>query len=76
MRIPIKVVGRKKPRNPNLSNDYLDYLGEYETICEAALAPESELYVGLFYGKTEGQKSRDTVPLRVVKNRYKTRYKL
>jgi hypothetical protein len=30
------------PRNPNFSNHYLDFLGEYEAICETALARESE----------------------------------
>jgi hypothetical protein len=29
------------PMNPNFANDYLEYLGEYEAICEAALARES-----------------------------------
>jgi hypothetical protein len=28
------------PRNPNFKNDYLDFLGEYEAICEKALARE------------------------------------
>jgi hypothetical protein len=30
-----------RPRNPNFANDYLDILGEYEAICETALALES-----------------------------------
>jgi hypothetical protein len=47
-----------RPRNPNFANDYLDFLGEHEAICETALARE------LFDEKTEGQKSRDTVPLK------------
>jgi hypothetical protein len=29
------------PLNPNFLNDYLDFLGEYEAICETVLAPES-----------------------------------
>jgi hypothetical protein len=27
-----------RPRNPNFAKDYLEYLGEYESICETALA--------------------------------------
>jgi hypothetical protein len=34
--------------DPNFSNDYLDFLGEYEAICETALAPESWPKGGLF----------------------------
>jgi hypothetical protein len=30
-----------RPLNPNFSNDYLEHLGEYEAICETALAHES-----------------------------------
>jgi hypothetical protein len=30
-----------RPRNPNLANDYLEYIGEYQTICKTALARES-----------------------------------
>jgi hypothetical protein len=29
------------PRNPNFANGYFDFLGEYEAICEMALARES-----------------------------------
>jgi hypothetical protein len=29
------------PLNLNFTNDYLDFLGEYEAICEPALARES-----------------------------------
>jgi hypothetical protein len=29
------------PRNPKFSNDYLDFLGKYEAICETAIALES-----------------------------------
>jgi hypothetical protein len=36
------------PRNPNFSNDYLDFLGEYKAICETALARESGPLGGLF----------------------------
>jgi hypothetical protein len=34
------------------SNDYLDFLCEYETICETALAPESGPWWGIFDEKT------------------------
>jgi hypothetical protein len=51
------------PRNPNFSNDYLDFFGEYVAICERALAPESRPVGGLFDEKTEGRNCRDTVPL-------------
>jgi hypothetical protein len=30
-----------KPRNPNFANNYLEYLGEFEAMCETALARES-----------------------------------
>jgi hypothetical protein len=33
--------------NPNFSNDYLDFLGEYEANAEAALDPGSGPYGGL-----------------------------
>jgi hypothetical protein len=36
-----------RPRKPYISNNYLNFLGEFEAIFE-----------------TEGQKSRDTVPLK------------
>jgi hypothetical protein len=29
-------------RNPNFANDYLEYLCEFEVMCETALARESE----------------------------------
>jgi hypothetical protein len=49
------------PRIPNFSNDYLDFLGEYEAICETALAPESEPYRGdCLMKKTDGRKYRGT----------------
>jgi hypothetical protein len=44
-----------------------DFLGEYEAICETALSRESGPYVWwgwLMKKKTEGQKSRDIVPLK------------
>jgi hypothetical protein len=53
-----------RPRDPNFANDYLDFLGENEAICKTALGCESGPYGGLFDEKTEGRKSRDTVPLR------------
>jgi hypothetical protein len=34
-------VGSLRTRNPNFAKDYLDFLGEYEAICEKALARES-----------------------------------
>jgi hypothetical protein len=45
-------------RDPNFAveDDYLNYLGEYEAICETALARESGTEGGLFDGKNEGQK--------------------
>jgi hypothetical protein len=45
-----------KLRNPKFSNDYLDFLGEYEAI----YIPEGELFD---FKKTEGRKYRDTVHL-------------
>jgi hypothetical protein len=56
------------PRNSNFSNDYLDFLGEYEAICETALARESGAYGGLFDEETRGRKSRGRVPLNTVDN--------
>jgi hypothetical protein len=41
------------------------YLGEFEAELEKALARESGAQRILFDEKTEGRKSRDTVPLRV-----------
>jgi hypothetical protein len=41
----------------------IDFLGEYEAICETGLGRESGPNGGLFDKKTEGRKSRDTVPL-------------
>jgi hypothetical protein len=40
------------PRDLNFTNDYLNFLGEYETTCESALARESGPLGGLFYEKT------------------------
>jgi hypothetical protein len=45
-----------RPRNPNFAIDDLDFLGEYEAICETALARESRPYGGLFDEKTRGSK--------------------
>jgi hypothetical protein len=42
-----------RPQKLYISNNYLDFLGEFEAIFETALAHE----------KTEGRKSHDTVPL-------------
>jgi hypothetical protein len=42
----------------------IDFLGEDEAICETAFVPESGSQGGgMFDEKTEGRKSRDTVPL-------------
>jgi hypothetical protein len=46
--------------------DYLEFLSEFEAICETALARESRNYEGLIdEKKTEGQKFHYTVPFRV-----------
>jgi hypothetical protein len=37
-----------RPRKPYISNNYLDFLGEFEAIFETALAHESGPYGGLF----------------------------
>jgi hypothetical protein len=51
-------------QNPNFSNDYVDFLGEYEAICKTALAHESGPYRGdCFMKNTEGRISRDTFHL-------------
>jgi hypothetical protein len=39
-------------QNPNLANDYLEYLGEYKAICKTVLARESGGPWGLFDEKT------------------------
>jgi hypothetical protein len=58
-------------RNVNFSNDYLDFLSEYEAICEMALAHGSG---GIVWGKKpEGQKSHDTVPINISKTVFKTK---
>jgi hypothetical protein len=47
-----------RPRTPNFTYDYLEYLDEFEAICETALARESWPYGGLFdEKKPEGLKS-------------------
>jgi hypothetical protein len=43
------------PQNQNFSNDYLDFLGEYEAIFETALV-ESGPWGGLFKEKKRGSK--------------------
>jgi hypothetical protein len=50
-----------RQRDPNFANDYLDFLGENEAICKTALGRESG---DCLMKKTEGRKSRDTVPLK------------
>jgi hypothetical protein len=47
----------------------MDFLGEYEAICKTALGRESGPWWGLFDEKSEGRKSRDTVPLSSWENR-------
>jgi hypothetical protein len=54
-----------RPQNTNFANDCLEYLGKYEAICGTALALESGPYrEDCLMKKTEGRKSRDTVPLK------------
>jgi hypothetical protein len=43
----------------------IDFLGEYEAICETALGRESEQGGIVWWKKTEGRKSGATVPLSV-----------
>jgi hypothetical protein len=43
-----------------------DYVREFEFIFEKALAPQSGAQDGCFGLKTEGQKSRETVPLTIL----------
>jgi hypothetical protein len=54
-----------KPWNPppNLANDYLEYLGEFEVICETALARESGLKGGLMFEKKTRFENLVTLPL-------------
>jgi hypothetical protein len=47
-----------------MSNDYLEFLGDFEAICETALVSESGPQGVLIDEKTEGRKSRDTAPLK------------
>jgi hypothetical protein len=47
-----------------LNSNIVDFLGEYEAICETALGHESGPYRwGWLTKKTEGRKTRATVPL-------------
>jgi hypothetical protein len=55
-----------RPRKPYISNNYLNFLGEFEAIFETALAHESGPWGGLLMKKTDDQKYRDTVPLRLL----------
>jgi hypothetical protein len=43
-------------RKPYISNNYLDFLGEFEAIFETALVHESGPWGGLFDGKNQGSK--------------------
>jgi hypothetical protein len=47
---------------PRCNSDIVDFLGEYEAICETALgaANQDPMWVD-WWKKTEGRKSRDTV---------------
>jgi hypothetical protein len=49
------------PGNSNI----IDFLGEYEAICETALGRESGLQLGLIGEKNVGRKSRVTVLLSI-----------
>jgi hypothetical protein len=44
----------------------MDFLGEYEAICETASARESEPKGRMFDEKTEVRKSCETVPLNLI----------
>jgi hypothetical protein len=46
-----------RPRNPNFANDFHEYLGEFEAICETAFARNSLPLGGLVMKITEGRKS-------------------
>jgi hypothetical protein len=48
---------------PLNTKPFIDFLGDYEDICETALGRESGPWVWLIDKKTEGRKSRVTVPL-------------
>jgi hypothetical protein len=45
-----------RPRNPKFANDYLDYVGEYEVICETALAVIRALGGIVWFLKSRGLK--------------------
>jgi hypothetical protein len=61
-----------RPLKQTISNDYLEFLGDFEAICETALARETGPLGMLIDEKTSGRKSRDTVPL--IKSRCLTLY--
>jgi hypothetical protein len=48
----------------------IDFLGEYEAICETALGRESGPSGGLFDEKTAGRKSHAIVPLKSIFHNY------
>jgi hypothetical protein len=45
-----------RPLKQTISNDYLEFLGDFEAICKTALAPESGSKGGLFDEKNRGSK--------------------
>jgi hypothetical protein len=54
------------PRNLNFASDYLDFLGQYEAMCETALARDSGPRGDYLMKKTEGRKYRDTAPFKYI----------
>jgi hypothetical protein len=62
-----------RPLKRTISNDYLEFLGDFEAICETALARESGPQGVLIDEKSEGRISRDTVPL-MVENMIKSHF--
>jgi hypothetical protein len=48
-----------------ISNDYLEYLDDFESKFETTLAHESEPMGDSLMKKSEGGKCRDTVPLSI-----------
>jgi hypothetical protein len=44
----------------------VEYLGEIDVIFETALGNESGNRVGSIHEKTRGQKSHETIPLRII----------
>jgi hypothetical protein len=59
----VSVTPLKQLWGSGLNSNNVDYLGEFEAICETVLARESGAQGVLFDEKTEGRKYRDSVPL-------------